>query len=55
MWLSARLAYWMSFWRPSTCQIDCGSGATGCQTLTPKITESRRGLSSSTASIGVFE
>src|SRR5213079_3278158 len=25
MWLSARLAYWMSFCRPITCQIDSGS------------------------------
>jgi len=24
MWLSARLAYWMSFWRAITCQIDPG-------------------------------
>src|SRR5216117_434320 len=55
MWLSARLAYWMFFWRPSTSQIDCGSGPAGCQTLTLKITESRRGWSSSPASIGVFE
>ena len=55
MWLSARLAYWMSFCRPITCQIDSGSAPVGCHTLTPKITASRRGLSSSTASIGVFE
>ena len=35
--------------------IDSGSAPSGCHTLTAKISESRRGLSSSTASIGVFE
>ena len=55
MWLSARLAYWMSFCRPIACQIDFGSGPSGCHMLTSKISESRRGRSSITASIGVFE
>ena len=55
MWLSARLEYWMFFCRPSTSQIELGAGPCGCQTLTLKITESRRGWSSITASIGVLE
>ena len=55
MWLSARLAYWMSFSRPSASQTDSGSGPVGCHTFTAKITESRRGWSSSTASSGVLE
>ena len=55
IWLSARLAYWMSFCRPITCQIDSGSCPVGCQTLTAKISASRRGLSSNTTSTGVLE
>ena len=38
-----------------TCQSDAGSGPSGFHICTAKITESWRGLSSSTASIGVFE
>ena len=55
MWLLARLAYWMSFCRAATCQSVSGSVPSGFHTCTVKITESRRGLSSRTASIGVFE
>ena len=33
----------MSFCRSRTSQIDSGSGAVWCQTLTAKISESRRG------------
>lgn len=55
MWLSARLANWMSLWRPMTRQSVSGSSPWGRHTLTVKITESRRGLSSSTASSGVLE
>ena len=55
MWLLARLAYWMSFCRPMTCQSVSGSGPAGFHMCTAKITESRRGLSSRTASIGVLE
>ena len=55
MWLIARLAYWMSFCRPITCHSDSGSGPSGFHMWTVKISESLRGLSSSTASIGVFE
>jgi hypothetical protein len=55
MWLVARLANWMSFVRPMTCHSDSGSGPSGFHMLTVKITESLRGLSSSTASIGVLE
>src|SRR5204862_2053961 len=45
-----RLAYWMSFWRAMTCWIVVGSVPAGCQRLTEKISESRRGRSSSTRS-----
>ena len=40
---------------PRSAPIVLGSGPVGCHTFTAKITESRRGLSSSTASSGVFE
>ena len=43
MWLSERLAYWISFWRLSTCHTDSGSGPAACHTCTVNTTESRRG------------
>ena len=55
MWLTARLEYWMSFWRFITCQIVSGSGPCGFQMCTANTSELRRGLSSNTASTGVFD
>ncbi|EWS64929.1 hypothetical protein Y695_01829 [Hydrogenophaga sp. T4] len=52
---SARLANWMSFRRPCTSQMLCGSSPCGSHRRQAKISESQRGLSSSTTSIGVFE
>ena len=54
-WLLPRLANWMSLWRAITCWIVVGSEPVGCHTLTEKISELRRGTSSRTTSIGVFE
>src|SRR6266850_1117234 len=45
----------MSFWRFITCQIESGSAPLGFHRCTEKMVELLRGLSSSTASIGVFE
>ena len=54
MWLSVRLAYWMSFCRSDTCQM-LWPGPAGFHIWTEKMIELRRGLSSSTTSTGVFE
>ena len=43
MWLTARLEYWMSFCRFSTCQMVSGSGPCGFQMCTANTSELRRG------------
>ena len=50
-----RLEYWMSFWRLKTSAIVSGSVPVEFHMCTAKITESFRGLSSKTASVGVFD
>src|SRR6266576_5629453 len=55
MWLAIRLEYCTSLWRLSTSAIVVGSGPDGFHKCTAKISEFFRGLSSNTASVGVFD
>src|SRR6266700_5790517 len=55
MWLAIRLEYCTSLCRFSTSAIVVGSAPDGFQRCTAKIREYLRGLSSNTASVGVFD
>jgi hypothetical protein len=55
MWLAIRLEYCTSLCRLSTSAIVVGSAPDGFHMCTAKISEFLRGLSSNTASVGVFE
>src|SRR2546423_7785557 len=55
MWLAIRLEYCTSLWRLITSAIVVGSEPDGFHRCTAKISEFLRGLSSNTASVGVFD
>src|SRR5258707_8651354 len=55
MWLAIRLEYCTSLCRLSTSAIVVGSAPDGFHMWTAKISEFLRGLSSKTASVGVFD
>src|SRR5882672_10236549 len=55
MWLAIRLEYCTSLCRLSTSAIVVGSAPDGFHRCTAKISESLRGSSSNTASVGVFD
>src|SRR5258705_9029970 len=55
IWLAMRLEYSTSLCRLNTSAIVLGSGPDGFHMWTEKISESLRGMSSNTASVGVFE